>query len=106
MWGQGGATTVVDADLLAAKDGPLEEQRRLFFMCARHLFDNQVRVPEDERDDPSDNDQWLANLATWFGWIDELRDEVIREAMAAALEILDYEIADEIARRDSDPDVR
>jgi hypothetical protein len=35
-----------------------------------------------------------------------LRDEVIREVMAASLEVPDYKIADEIARRDSGPDVR
>jgi hypothetical protein len=82
----------MDADIVAAKDWPLERQRRLFFGFARHLYDNQVRDDVDERDDPSKNDQWLADLASWLGWSDELRDEVIREAMRAAVEILPHEL--------------
>jgi hypothetical protein len=34
VWGQRGATTAIDADILAAKDGPLEQQRRLFYVRA------------------------------------------------------------------------
>ena len=91
-WGRDGGVTPMDHRIVEAEDAPLDEQRRLFFGLARHLYDNQVRGDVEEPDDPSDNDAWLASLAEWFGWSDELRDEVKKEAMRAALAILPHEM--------------
>jgi hypothetical protein len=91
-WGQGGGATAKDADIAAAKDWPQDEQRKLFFGLARHLYDLRVRDNVEERYDHSDDDQWLADLAAWFGWSDELRDEVKKEAMRAAAVILPHEM--------------
>lgn len=75
QWGaEPGAETPMDGPIREGRDAPFEEQRELFFGLVRHLHDAQVRVPEDERDDPSDNDEWIATLAFWFGWDDDVRD--------------------------------
>src|SRR5690606_5682577 len=63
----------MDAEIRAARDAPQERQRALFYGLARHLFDNEVRDGVDERDDPKDNEAWLAALAEWFGWPEYLR---------------------------------
>ena len=91
-WGMGGGRTPIDDDIEAAKDALPDEQRELFFRCARHLYDMQVSDRSDQKFDHSDNDQWLADLATWFGWSDEFRDEIKREAMRSAAEVLPHEM--------------
>lgn len=91
----------MDVDIRDARDAPFDEQRKLFHGCVRALYDWQVRVPEEDRDDPSDNDQWIANLATWLGWPDDVRDAEKTTAAKAAFEVLDYEIED-AASDDSD----
>lgn len=93
-WGQAGAETPMDAEIRAARDAPQERQRALFYRLARHLFDNQVRDGVDERDDPKDNEAWLAALAEWFGWPEYLREEVINEAAEAAHVVLSHETFD------------
>jgi hypothetical protein len=94
VWGVGGGHTSIDDDIVAARTWPLDSQRELFFRCARTLYDNRVRdnVDDENRLDPSDNDQWMADLATWLRWSDELRDEVKKEAMRSAVEILAEEM--------------
>jgi len=84
----------IDGDIVRYQNGPMEMQRKTFFGCARWLYDNLVRdiVPDEDRLDPSDNDEWLRRLAVWFGFDDDLRDEIIREAMRSAAEILPDEM--------------
>lgn len=93
QWGaEPGAETPMDGPIREGRDAPFEEQRELFFGLVRHLHDGQVRVPEDKRDDPSDNDEWIATLALWFGWDDDIRDIEKARAAKAAYEVLDCEI--------------
>lgn len=87
-WGRDGGRTLIDAEIEAAPQWDEERQRRLFFQCARHLFDNQVREHVQERDDPSNNLAWLASLARWLGWDDTLRDDVIASAAKSAYAVL------------------
>lgn len=103
QWGtQPGATTPIDEEIRSAGSAPIEVQRELFFGLVRHLDDAQLRVSEEEREDPSDNEAWIASLATWFGWADEVRDLERARAAKAAYEVLDYEIGDDA--RDDLPD--
>lgn len=91
-WGQGGGTTAIDADILAAREWRIDQQRHLFFGLARHLYDMQVRDDVEERYDHSDDDAWLSALAAWFGWPEGIADEVKREAMRAAAVVLPHEM--------------
>lgn len=93
-WGKGGGTSSLDSQIEGAGDLPEDQQRQLFFGCARHLYDLQVRDSVEESYDHSDDNQWLADLATWLGWTDDLRDQINKEAMRAAAVILDHAIPD------------
>src|SRR4051794_23034637 len=84
-WGQGGAPHPIDDQIIAFRTGPLPDQRQLFYRCARHLYDSQYRTTEADRPDPSNDIQWLTNLATWFGWSRDLFEEVRREAESSAM---------------------
>lgn len=85
---------MLDGDIAAYQHGPLDKQVATFFACARTMYDNQVRdsLADEDRQDPSNNAEWLRRLALWFGWDDDLRDEQVRIAMTAATVILDHEM--------------
>lgn len=84
----------MDHYIVEARNSSVDEQRKLFFRFARHLFDNQVRDSVSERNDPKNDEAWLVCLAEWFGWNDGLREEVIQEAAEAAWVVLPGENPD------------
>lgn len=95
QWGTSpGSETPMDPEIRAAREAPFDKQRDLFFGLVRALYDQQVRVAEEQRFDPVDNDQWIEDLATWLRWSDDVRDAEKARAVKSAYEVLDYEIED------------
>lgn len=89
-WGN----TLEDQEIVVARNDSFDEQRKLFFGCARHLFDNQVRDHGQERNDPANDEAWLKALGAWFGWTDSQTEDVITEAAQAAMTNLPDETFD------------
>ena len=90
-WGEGGYATPADRDIEAAAAGTVEQQEKVFFRCARHLFDNQVRENVTDRMDPTNNEAWLTALGAWFGWDESRIDAAVTRAVNAAWPVLPHE---------------
>ncbi|GAA1942343.1 hypothetical protein [Agromyces allii] len=102
VWGKElGSSTSVDEEIASARDATLDEQKRLFRRLVRALYDQQFRVPAEDRDDPSDIPEWIATLAHWFGWSDELRDREHEKARADAAEVSEHEIKDALRKNEA-----
>lgn len=98
-WSESG-NSPTDEKIRRARGCKHDEQRDLISGLARHLFDNQVRdgVAEEDRNDPSNDEDWLNALGCWLGWDASDTDQVITDASKDAMVILQHE-------EDTDPDV-